>query len=258
MKSLKVLAVGNSFSMDAMEYLWQITKNAGYEKIILGNLYIPGCSLETHWRMVRENGANYDYYKNINGTWELTQNTSLINALKKEHWDIITLQQVSSKSGLKDTFQPYLRHLLDYIHKHCLNDQLKIAWHMTWAYEGTHTNPAFNHFDYDQLKMYQAIVNNVKELILTNQNFKFVIPCGTAIQNVRRCYGDCITRDGYHLSLGLGRYTAGLMWFKSITDESVVKITYYPEEVTEHEMKIAKLAVQKASEFPYQVTHINI
>ena len=37
-KSLKILAVGNSFSVDGMEYLYQIAKNAGVEEIILGNL----------------------------------------------------------------------------------------------------------------------------------------------------------------------------------------------------------------------------
>ena len=38
-KSLKILAIGNSFSTDSMQYLNQIAKCAGVETIVLGNLY---------------------------------------------------------------------------------------------------------------------------------------------------------------------------------------------------------------------------
>ena len=48
-KSIKILAVGNSFSVDAMQYLWNVMNSAGYTDITLGNLYIGGCSLDTHW-----------------------------------------------------------------------------------------------------------------------------------------------------------------------------------------------------------------
>ena len=45
MDTLKLLTVGNSFSDDAMEYVWQIASALGFKKIELGNLYIGGCSL---------------------------------------------------------------------------------------------------------------------------------------------------------------------------------------------------------------------
>ena len=38
-KSLKILAIGNSFSVDSMEYLWRLLRDCGVEKVILGNLY---------------------------------------------------------------------------------------------------------------------------------------------------------------------------------------------------------------------------
>ena len=51
-KSFKVLAIGNSFSIDAMQYLYGLAKDTGYTDIVLGNLYIGGCTLQTHahWR----------------------------------------------------------------------------------------------------------------------------------------------------------------------------------------------------------------
>ena len=51
-KSVKILAIGNSFSDDAMEHLAVILKGAGVENISLGNLYIGGCSLETHYNNI--------------------------------------------------------------------------------------------------------------------------------------------------------------------------------------------------------------
>lgn len=47
-KPVKILAVGNSFSEDATFYLPQIAE-AGGKSLILGRLYIGGCSLERHW-----------------------------------------------------------------------------------------------------------------------------------------------------------------------------------------------------------------
>ncbi len=42
---IKILAIGNSYSVDGMEYLWNILTDAGVEKVTLGNLYIAGRDL---------------------------------------------------------------------------------------------------------------------------------------------------------------------------------------------------------------------
>ena len=64
-KSLKILAIGNSFSVDAMEYLYQIAKNAGVEEIILGNLHYASCDLTKHYAFSSRDSAEYVYYKYI-------------------------------------------------------------------------------------------------------------------------------------------------------------------------------------------------
>lgn len=44
-RTIKILAIGNSFSEDAIEqYLHELAYADGIETVI-GNLYIPGCSL---------------------------------------------------------------------------------------------------------------------------------------------------------------------------------------------------------------------
>ena len=39
---MKVLAIGNSFSVDSMEYLFYILKDLGQTDIFLGNLFVGG------------------------------------------------------------------------------------------------------------------------------------------------------------------------------------------------------------------------
>jgi hypothetical protein len=63
-KSLKILAIGNSFSTDSMQYLYQIMKDGGVEEIVLGNLYYGGCSLDQHMSFAKADSASYKYYKN--------------------------------------------------------------------------------------------------------------------------------------------------------------------------------------------------
>ena len=62
-KSIKILAIGNSFSSDATEYLWNMLDAAGIEEVVIGNLYIGGCSLDTHWSNMSSNSGAYTFYR---------------------------------------------------------------------------------------------------------------------------------------------------------------------------------------------------
>ena len=55
MGTVRILAIGNSFSEDAAYYVHPMAAAAGIDVKIV-NLYIGGCSLETHWRNM-ESGA---------------------------------------------------------------------------------------------------------------------------------------------------------------------------------------------------------
>ena len=63
---MKVLSIGNSFSQDAQRYLHEIAKNDGVDLFSV-NLFIGGCSLETHYNNIVENNANYSY--NFDNDW---------------------------------------------------------------------------------------------------------------------------------------------------------------------------------------------
>jgi hypothetical protein len=79
--------------------------------------------------------------------------------------------------------------------------------------------------------MYNAIVNAVNTKILTNNDIAIVIPSGTSIQNVRTSFIGDMTRDGYHLSYGIGRYIASMTYVKALTGLSIDNSKTVPSDV---------------------------
>ncbi len=253
--SLKVLAVGNSFSQDATEYLWEIANNYGIQEVVIGNMYIGGMDLEGHWSNAESKALNYTYYRKTTGDWDIQKKVTLNYGLLDQDWDVITLQQVSGKSGRPETYNPYLEQLISYIQDIEKDKRPRIVWHMTWAYQQDSPHNDFSYYDSDQMTMYEHIVDAVQSTIETNDDISFVIPVGTAIQNIRTSFmGDHLTRDGHHLSTGRGRYTAGLTWFKTITEFSIEDITYRPQSVSELELQAIKESVNNTFETSYEVT----
>lgn len=254
-KSIKILAIGNSFSVDAMEHLAVILNDAGYTDIVLGDLYIGGCSLDTHWANIQSQSKAYTFYVNKGESWT-SSTASIQTGIDFADWDVITIQQVSQDSGRPETFGK-LQSIID--HVKTSKPKAKIYWHMTWAYQATSTHAGFANYGKNQMKMYTAITNAVKTGILTNSSIDGFIPSGTAVQNLRLTYGDTLTRDGFHLTNGIGRYTAALMWYKQITGEDISAITavpkYYPE-VKDYLNEI-KEAVNNAYAKPLEVTGQN-
>ena len=254
-KSLYILAIGNSFSWDAMEYLYQILQNLGYKDIFLGNLYIGGCSLETHANNITSNLAAYEYHTNKTGSWSRPTGYSAVNVMKGLDWDYVCMQQVSGKSGLPQTYEPYLSTVVNSVKQNC--PKAKRMWHMTWAYQGNRVHSDFAQYDNDQMKMYNAILDAVQTKVVSRGDFDIIIPCGTAVQNIRTSFlGDNITRDGYHMSEKIGRYLTGLMWARQITGKSIADVTYKPSSYTytDNEIFVIKEAVNNAYDKPYEVT----
>ena len=248
---LKILAIGNSFSDDAMEYVYQVAKDAGIEKITLGNMYIGGCSLATHLSNAKGNKGAYTFRTNTNGTWSSKGGVSIKTAVESEDWDFITFQQVSGSSGVADTYNDLVE-LINIVEP--LNPSARLAWHMTWAYKVGSTHSDFSKYGKDQMTMYNAIVDAVNAKILTNNKIEIVIPSGTAIQNVRTSFIGDMTRDGYHLSYGLGRYIASLTYLKALTGLSIDNSFTRPNEIDSQELKAIIEGVNNALNTPFEVT----
>ncbi len=256
-KTLKVLAIGNSFSSDATEYLWDIAKSGGVEKIVIGNLYIGGCALDKHYSNIRANVGAYTYYKNTNGKWSSTSNVSIQKGLADEEWDIVTVQQASGSSGVETSYSP-LGKILEYIAENEPNAD--VYWHLTWAYQQNSTHSSFPTYGSDQMKMYNAILNALNSKVKTQESIVGIIPSGTAVQNLRSSYiGDTITRDGYHMSYDYGRYTVALTWFAYLTGGDVDKVDWLPasySSVLKDHLPAMREAVKGALAKPEEVTKV--
>ena len=66
--TLRVLAIGNSFSRDAVEQNLHELGTADGVVLIVGNMYIAGCSLERHYNNAVGDAAAYEYC-NLHGLW---------------------------------------------------------------------------------------------------------------------------------------------------------------------------------------------
>jgi hypothetical protein len=145
--------------------------------------------------------------------------------------------------------------VVDYVRQGIRKDT-KLMFHFTWAYSKDSDHDGFKNYGNNQMKMYESIVNAVKQAD-KEIGFDIIIPCGTAIQNGRTSsLGDTFNRDGYHLQLTYGRYTAACTWFEAVFGESVVGNSYAPEGVTTLQKQIAQEAAHAAVINPFEITKI--
>ena len=257
-KTVRILAIGNSFSQDAVEqYLHELAEAEGISTII-GNMFIGGCSLERHVKNARDNAPAYAYRKiGTDGKKREKGKMSLETVLADEDWDYVSLQQASPFSGMYETYEASLPELIEYV-KARLPKRTKLMLHQTWAYASTSKHSGFKNYNCNQLTMYQAIADAVKKAAKANK-IKIVIPSGTAIQNARTSFiGDHLNRDGYHLDVKVGRYTAACTWFERIFKHNVVGNPYAPEGLDEARKAVAQKAAHAAVKHPYKVTDLFI
>ena len=253
---VRILSIGNSFSQDAVEqYLHEIAAADG-QKVIIGNMYIGGCSLAKHLTNARENKPAYKYRKiGLDGKKVETKDFTLEQALADEQWDYVSFQQQSGQSGIYDTWMAYLPELMEYV-KARVSKKTKFMIHQTWAYDQTSTHKHFKNYNHDQQTMYDAIMTTVKK-VSKNTKIKIVIPAGTAVQNARTTIlKDEITRDGYHMHKINGRFTVACTWYEKIFGKNVIGNTFIPEGMTPEQQMAAQKSAHAAIKNPYKVTNI--
>lgn len=253
--TLKVLAVGNSFSVNTMQYLYQIAQAAGVRQIVLGDLYIGGCSIRRHLDNVGSSEQAYEYYKNTAGTWTMRP-ASLAEGVTDEDWDVITLQQCSPDSGLPETYGADFLSMTEHLRRMRTKKDGLLAWHMTWAFARNADHPAFGRYGCDQMRMYAAICEAVRDQVLSSGLYDILIPCGTSLQNLRGTFvGDTLNADGYHLNT-LGCFAAGHMWLRALTGLPLAGTPFHPEglDVSPALSQAIVRSVEDAAASPLAVT----
>lgn len=254
-RPLKVLAIGNSFSVDAVnQSLWELGE-ADSVTFVIGNLYIGGCPLEKHWENAEGDLPAYTFYKiSRSGKMTVRHDFTLSSALSDEKWDVVVFQQKSGLSGIPESYEPYLGDLYGYVRER-VPEGCRFMFHQTWAYSTDSTHPDFARYDRSCGKMYRSIMS-ASSAACAKYAFG-VIPSGTAIQNVRLSDArENVTRDGYHLNGPIGRYAAACTWYEALTGESVVGNSYAPSHTEPWMKQICQEAAHAAVQKPFGTSSV--
>ena len=277
---IKILAIGNSFSEDVMRYMFDMLQQLGVNPsgITLMTAWISGGTLQQHAanigvssaanlerRVFTENGGQSGY--DVTGQ-------SLLSMIKEQPWDIITLQQQSTASGLPDWENHWdgLDALIEYVNLHATNPSMRLGWHMTWAsptgnwiYGSPPNLPYLN-----QIDMFTKICEAVQSQILTAPpKFDFVIPTGTAFQNARSLshFGDNLNNTLLPADIhanNLGSYIGAATWIAKITGLDISKLLpdypadkHYPPNrtISADDIVMISNSVNAAISNPFSITY---
>lgn len=245
---MKVLSIGNSFSEDAQRWLHDISLcgNTGIDTV---NLFIGGCTLETHYNNIKENKCDYSLQGNDG---KHIKNSSINEALCGEKYDVITVQQASGYSGRPQSYLPYLPEIVDYVKEK--QPAAKIYFHQTWSYEIDSTHGHFDFYNKDQGEMTRRI-NDCAQMVKTLTGIE-ILPVGDFIQYLRDNVAEfdyahgglSLCRDGFHLDLTCGRFAATAVWYKVLTGENI-NIEAFLKDKPDFDKKLVRAVADSFEKF---------
>lgn len=182
---LKVLMIGNSFSISCMSHLPSVARELG-KPLDVASLYIGGCPMKRHWRNIEAAASNaafrpYRYDRDTCGK-KVADNESrnIPDALAEAKWDIVTVQQASGDSWNESTYHPWGDRLVEYIRKNA--PQAKIVVQETWSY--TPWDKRLAKWGMTQDEMYEKL--HAAYASFAAKHSLEIIPMGTAVQKWRK------------------------------------------------------------------------
>ena len=175
---------------------------------------------------------------------QITEKGNLPELIRREKWDIITIQQASHASWDYSTYQPYADRLISYIRANA--PQAEIVLHETWAYRGDESR--IRKAGLTPYEMFAKVDAAYKKFAKAH-NLR-IIPSGPAFKTAwdspdwgLRVVADPKTgtpasgkplhrKDGYHAN-AFGQYLIGLVWANTLLDIAPQDVPYVPKEVGE-------------------------
>lgn len=208
--TLKVLAIGNSFTDDPTAYLDDLVISSGIDrsKLCLYVGVIGGSSLQT-WAEKYNSNETVEVTRKV-GLASVGTTSGTLKQIFSQDWDVVVLNQLSSLAINYGSLNPYLKSIRSFIRQDCINQKVCIAWQSVWSYYKDYTDIPKGIIGWSNL------CQVTKEQI-NKDGVDIIIPTGTAIQNARGSSLNTahdITRDGHHLAFGIGRYIAACTWFQ--------------------------------------------
>ena len=125
-QTVRLLAIGNSFSADVLSQLPALAA-AGGRTLEVQHCMFGGARLEQHWARVEATDRDPADAKALYGG-----KLSLRAAVKLQPWDVVTLQQYSFISHDAATYRPHADRLVALVRGGA--PQAAIYLHQTWAY----------------------------------------------------------------------------------------------------------------------------
>ena len=236
---IDVLMIGSSFCYYYVEEMVGLAEAAGIPMRVC-NVYYSGCPLVNHYNWWISSQSNYQFFDTTVEKGRVqTNNVSLEWCLAQGEWDVISLQESTSKTindpDHLETTRLYYTTLLNYLMEQFPAAQM--MWHQPWTYQIGH--PDYPDMDFamqqereDKIKAYCVAI--CEEFGIQRVN------TGEAWQIVRSEYGydNLCARlgkgtnhegDYYHDGdIGGGQYLNACVWFEIITGVSTVGNTYAP------------------------------
>lgn len=223
-----VLVFGHSFGADCTEHLPALAVAAGIDNFRIARFVKANCSMEERYNyFVDDFDKGYTECEPGCTEWEKAKKT-VKQALEEREWDAIVFQNSLENEGFYDKAQPWLDKMVAYIlkvQKKKFKNTPQLCWNMFWPIsvilEASESEPHRTRMaPYNQSSqiMFDHYVSAAKEIMEKTQ-VKSIIPAGTVIMNLRASdfntpAANEFTRDGYHLSKGVGRYAAACVWFE--------------------------------------------
>lgn len=212
--SLRVLAIGNSYTIDGMAYIGEILKSLDVDKSTysLYGITVGNSSLQYWSEQVSNN--NEVKLGHFGGARCVDLDKACMHDILSYDWDVVVLQQFSRLYLDYNSYNPSLRRIISYIRMLCPNKEVTIAWQMIHTY--SNDNHLNNGLSSDE--RWGGIVSATKQM-MCRDGIDVVIPTGTAIQMARHSVLQTdfdLTRDHTHLCYGVGRYIAAATWVQTL------------------------------------------
>lgn len=235
-RQLRILAIGNSYSQDALAYVPFIMQNMGLDvELSIGILMMSSSTIQDHVNNFLNEEDAYTFYRYAPGaeSWSNMGKKTIQYALDTYEWDIILTHQSSADVSSWNTHQPYLNRLVNLIYTK-LTYNVKFAWVLSQI-RPAQSNSGPNRTEASIISRYEATAVNA-ERVKNESVFDIVIPVGTAVQNARTIeslkvlgsykdnakntsgYGYLTPNDGVHLQEGLPCQLAAYTVILSILD----------------------------------------
>ncbi len=272
---IRVLTIGNSFSVPMTTWLPLVAKSAGVE-IEVEDLTIGGCTMERHWGNIERETKEPGYHYFEHGTYQ--------EKIADKPWNFVTIQQASHESWRVESYRPYAQLLRDFIRANAPTAEVLIQ--MTWAWrqddprynvlpQKWRNDPLYKFNKQDPQNYMHFLIQSSYHQIAQELGLR-IIPTGMGIKTARETqvpqyipfdphdykYPDlpdvsralcgniawnekhtALIGDTAHLNQR-GLFLQACIWFGLITGHPVSEITYQPHGLSPEDIAFLKEVAQ--------------